>query len=49
MEARLELAKAIFAYIEIFHNRQRRQSALRYRTPIEYKLSFTKDTFTAVR
>jgi transposase InsO family protein len=35
-------------YIEIFHNRQRRHSALNYRTPIEYELSSTNDTLTAV-
>lgn len=30
-----ELASAIFNYIEIFHSRQRRHSALGYRTPVE--------------
>ena len=34
-KTRVELANAIFEYIEIFHNRQRRHSALGYRTPIE--------------
>lgn len=34
---RIELANAIFDYIEIFHNRQRRHSALEMRTPIEYE------------
>lgn len=29
---------AIFEYIEIFYNRQRRHSALCYRTPIEHEL-----------
>lgn len=48
METRVELANAIFDYIEIFHNRQRRHSALNYRTPIEYELFFTHDTLTAV-
>ena len=47
-KTRVELANAIFDYIEIFHNRQRRHSALNYRTPIEYELSFTNDTLTAV-
>ena len=47
-KTRLELANAIFDYLEIFHNRQRRHSALGYRTPIEYELSFTNDTLTAV-
>lgn len=36
-KTRVELANAIFEYIEIFHNRQRRHSALGYRTPIEYE------------
>lgn len=47
-KTRVELANAIFDYIEIFHNRQRRHSALNYRTPVEYELSFTNDTLTAV-
>jgi putative transposase len=36
-KTRLELANAIFEYLEIFHNRQRRHSALGWRTPIEYE------------
>ncbi|SER38583.1 Integrase core domain-containing protein [Streptomyces qinglanensis] len=32
-KTRVELANAIFEYIEIFHNRRRRHSALGYRTP----------------
>ncbi len=36
-KTRVELANAIFDYIEIFHNRQRRHSALGYRTPIEFE------------
>ena len=36
-KTRVELANAIFDYIEIFHNRQRRHSALGYRTPTEYE------------
>jgi len=35
---RVELANAIFEYIEIFHNRQRRHSALGMLTPIEYEI-----------
>jgi putative transposase len=31
----IELANAMFDYIEIFYNRQRRHSGLGYRTPIE--------------
>lgn len=34
---RAELASAIFSYIEIFHNRQRRHSSLGYLTPVEYE------------
>lgn len=34
-KTRVKLANAIFEYIEIFHNRHRRHSALSYRTPIE--------------
>jgi transposase InsO family protein len=33
----LELANAIFDYLEIFHNRQRRHSALGYLSPIEFE------------
>jgi putative transposase len=36
-KARIELANAIFEYLEIFHNRQRRHSSLGMRTPIEYE------------
>ncbi len=34
---RIELANAIFEYLEVFHNRQRRHSALGMHTPIEYE------------
>ena len=34
----VELANAIFEYIEIFHNRRRRHSGLGMLTPIEYEL-----------
>lgn len=34
---RVVLANAIFEYLEIFHNRQRRHSALDMHTPIEYE------------
>jgi putative transposase len=34
---RIELANAIFEYLEIFYNRQRRHSSLGYLTPIEYE------------
>jgi putative transposase len=34
---RVELANAGFAYLEIFHNRQRRHSAPGWLTPIQYE------------
>ena len=34
---RVELANAIFEYLEIFHNRQRRHSTLGWRTPVEFE------------
>lgn len=34
---RIELGNAIFDYLEIFHNRQRRHSALGYLTPIQFE------------
>ncbi|WP_433304713.1 transposase [Actinoplanes sp. CA-030573] len=36
-KTRIELANAIFDYLEIFHNRQRRHSSLGMLTPIEYE------------
>ncbi len=35
---RVELANAIFEYLEIFHNRKRRHSALGMLTPVEYEM-----------
>ena len=46
-KTRVELANAIFDYIEIFHNRQRRHSALGYRTPIEYELLSDESAISA--
>jgi len=40
---RVELANAMFEYLEIFHNRRRRHSALGMLTPTEYeKLTNTR-------
>ena len=36
-QTRVELANAIFDYLEIFHNRQRRHSALGMLTPIRVR------------
>ena len=38
-KTRVELANAIFEYIEIFHNRRRRHSSLGMLTPIEFELN----------
>ncbi|MFD7406740.1 IS3 family transposase [Streptomyces sp. NPDC059866] len=38
---RLELSTALFEYLEIFHNRQRRHSALGILSPVEYELRAT--------
>lgn len=35
---RVEPANAMFEYLEVFHNRQRRHSALGMHTPIEYEI-----------
>ncbi len=40
---RIELANAIFEYLEIWHNRRRRHSALGWLTPIEFE---TQDKIT---
>ena len=38
---RVELANAIFAYLEVFHNRTRRHSALGMLTPREFEQAST--------
>ena len=38
-KTRVELANAIFEYIEVFHNRWRRHSSLGMLTPIEFELN----------
>lgn len=43
---RIELANAIFEYLEIFYNRQRRHSALGMLTPVEYEKLYP--TITAI-
>jgi len=43
-KTRLELTNAIFDYLEIFHNRQRRHSALGMLTPVEYELRNASST-----
>ena len=41
-KTRVELSTAIFEYIEVFYNRQRRHSALGYVSPIQYELTSTR-------
>ena len=38
---RVELANAIFEYLEVFHNRQRRRSRLGMLTPIQFENTST--------
>ncbi len=42
-----DLANAIFDYIEIFYNRQRRHSGIDYRAPIEHELHCQNPSQTA--
>jgi transposase InsO family protein len=37
-ETRAEAMQSIFEYIEMFYNRQRRHSALGYRSPVSFEL-----------
>jgi putative transposase len=43
-KTRIELANALFEYLEMFHNRRRRHSALGMLTPIEYEKLHTPAT-----
>ena len=43
-KTRLQLATAMFDYIEVFHNRQRRHSALGMLAPVEFELRFKELT-----
>ncbi len=38
---RIELANAIFDYLEIWHNRQRRHSSIGMMSPIEFEITYT--------
>ncbi len=37
-KTRVELANAIFEYLELFHNKKRRHSSLGMLTPVEYEI-----------
>jgi putative transposase len=41
---RVELANAIFEYLEVFHNRQRRHSALGMLTLVEFEIRHRTET-----
>lgn len=41
---RIELANAIFEYLEIWHNRQRRHTSLSMLTPIEFEARHQQTT-----
>ncbi len=43
-KTRVELSNAIFEYLEIFHNRKRRHSALGMVSPVEYELQYGAST-----
>lgn len=43
-KTRLELTNAIFDYVEVFYNRQRRHSSLDYVSPVEFELALTEQT-----
>jgi len=42
-KTRLELTNAIFDYVEVFYNRQRRHSSLAYVSPVEFELSIKEE------
>ena len=48
-KTRVELASAMFDYIEIFHNRQPRHSALGMMSPIEFEARRTPTTAARVQ
>ncbi len=46
-KTRIELANAIFEYIEVFYNRRRRHSSLGYQTPTDFELALSKQLASA--
>ncbi len=44
LRTQVELANAIFEYVEVFHNRRRRHSSLGMLAPIEFELNSTYTT-----
>jgi putative transposase len=45
---RVELANAIFEYIERFYNRRRRHSALDWMSPIEFETTYSPDRISSL-
>ncbi len=43
---RKEAREAIFEFIEVFYNRQRRHSSLGYVSPMEYEMKFEEEKRT---
>jgi len=48
-KTRLQLLAAMFDYIEMFHNRQRRHSALGMLSPVEFELQFKQLTVASLK
>ena len=48
-KTRLELTNAMFDYIEIFYNRQRRHSSIDYVSPVEFELPFKEEKISGHR
>lgn len=47
-KTRIELATAIHAYIELFHNIKRRHSALNMLTPVEFEAQYQSSKLAAL-
>jgi len=39
-QTREEAKSSVFEYIEVFYNRQRRHSALDYKSPVDFEIQF---------
>ena len=43
-KTRIELANAIFEFIEVFYNRQRRHSKIGYISPVEFEINLQQQS-----